>query len=242
MTAQLYHTDSMKLLSSLPSDSVDAIITDPPYSSGGFTRADRNASPNAKYVQGGQEKTWASFSGDNRDARSWQFWCQLWVSECLRIVKPGGYFLTFTDWRQLPITTDYMQAGGFVWHGIIAWNKGRGARAPHTGFFRHQCEYIVWGTKGQMAKAKHGGPFDGCFEHHVRQSDKFHLTGKPTPLMVDLVAIVPPGGVVLDPFMGSGSTGVACIQTGRQFIGVELDDHYFTVAQQRIAEAESGAA
>ena len=68
----------------------------------------------------------------------------------------------------------------------------------------------------------------------VLQSDKFHMVGKPTALMAQLVEIVPVGSVILDPFMGSGTTGVACVQGGREFIGVEMDAHYFSVAQERI--------
>ena len=56
-----------------------------------------------------------SFVGDNRDARSWLHWCTLWISECHRIVKPGGYFLRFSDWWQLPAASDALQFGNFTW-------------------------------------------------------------------------------------------------------------------------------
>lgn len=49
--------------------------------------------------------------------------------------------------EQLPSTTDAVQIGELIWRGIIAWDKGRCARAPHKGYFRHQCEYVVWATK-----------------------------------------------------------------------------------------------
>ena len=111
----------------------------------------------------------------------------------------------FTDWRQLPATTDVLQIGELIWRGIIAWDKGGGARAPHKGYFRHQCEYIVWGTKGKCLKQKFTGPFPGCYKFPVKLSDKFHLTGKPTALMEELVQIVPVGKLILDPFAGSGT-------------------------------------
>ena len=63
------------------------------------------------------------------------------------------------------------------------------------------------------------------------------MNQKPVALMRDLMAIAPEGGVVLDPFMGSGSTGVACAETGRSFVGVEMTEHYYSVARARIAEA-----
>jgi site-specific DNA-methyltransferase (adenine-specific) len=71
----------------------------------------------------------------------------------------------------------------------------------------------------------------------VLQADKFHLTGKPTAVMRELVKIVRPGGVVLDPFMGSGTTGVACIEAGLDFIGCEAEEAIFAIADHRIRGA-----
>lgn len=237
----LYHGDALRVLRALPTASVDALVTDPPYSSGGFTRGDRIMPAVEKYVQGGQAHAWAAFSGDNRDARSWAWWCYLWLSECARIVKPGGYVLTFTDWRQLPLTTDWLQGAGFVWRGLVAWDKGLGSRAPHTGYFRHQCEYVVWGTLGALEPAMHGGPFPGCIRAPNIFSDKFHMTGKPVDLLVELVKCVPPGAVVLDPFMGSATTGVAAWKTGRRFVGIEQDPTYYRVSEDRIAATMKNA-
>lgn len=238
-TVMLYLGDSLEVLPRLGEGSVDAVITDPPYSSGGFTRSDRTADPSEKYVQTGTDIIRASFSGDNRDGRSWCYWSALWLSACHRLVRPSGYALTFCDWRQLPLATDAIQAGGFVWRGIVPWNKGQGARAPHTGYFRHQCEYVVWATNGVSAAAEHGGPWPGCYDVPVLQADKFHLTGKPTALMEKLVAIVPRGGLVVDPFMGSGTTGVACLRGERRFIGIEKEPAYFDIAVERVrAEIE----
>jgi site-specific DNA-methyltransferase (adenine-specific) len=232
--AQLHHGEALAVLRELPSDTFDALITDPPYSSGGLFKSDRSASTTDKYVQGGQRLARADFSGDNRDARSWRYWCQLWLSECCRLVKPSGYALVFTDWRQLPTATDALQAAGFVWRGIIAWDKGPGARAPHKGYCRHQCEYVIWGTRGPAPKATHAGPFPGCHHVSVRQSDKHHITGKPTELMARLVEIVPPGGAILDPFAGSGTTAVAAIAAGRSCTAIEQDAHYFDIARRRL--------
>ncbi|NLU43680.1 MAG: site-specific DNA-methyltransferase [Acholeplasmataceae bacterium] len=105
------------------------------------------------------------------DSRSWLHWCILWINECHRVLKPEGYFLMFSDWRQLPTASDAVQMGNLIWRGIVAWNKGNGSRAPHKGYFRHQCEYIVWGTKGKCPRAQHAGPYPGCFDFPVKQSD-----------------------------------------------------------------------
>lgn len=234
----LYLGECLKVLQSLPDASVDAVICDPPYSSGGFTRDDKSRTTTEKYSQNGVRRVYPDFQGDSRDQRSYLVWCALWIDECARILKPGGYFLSFTDWRQLPLMTDAVQVGGIMWRGIIAWDKGLGARAPHKGYFKHQCEYVVWGTKGPAVILEHDGPFAGCIKESVKQNDKFHLTGKPTALMRELVRCVAPGGVVLDPFMGSGSTGVACAQAGLSFIGIEREISYIDISCQRITQAQ----
>ena len=154
-------------------------------------------------------------------------------------MKPGGYFMTFTDWRQLPLMTDAVQSGGIFWRGIIVWNKNAGARAPHKGYFKHQCEYIVWGTKGKIIVCEHDGPFDGCISSTVLQADKYHMTGKPTALMRELARCVVPGGLILDPFCGSGSTGVAALMMGRRFIGIEREESYVTIARKRLDDARA---
>lgn len=237
MSISLIRGDALASLQAMPSASVDAVITDPPYSSGGFTRGDRVLEATAaKYVQGGTFTERPDFAGDNRDQRSWVAWCSLWMLEALRVCKPGGYVFVFTDWRQLPSTTDALQAGGWVWRGLAAWDKGEAARAPHKGYLRHQCEYVVWGSAGSLAAATHAGPYPGCYRVPVRQADKHHMTGKPTDLMVKLCEVVPPGGVILDPFMGSGTTGVAAKRTGRGFVGMELVAPIFDVAKRRIDE------
>lgn len=234
----LTHGECLQLLLGMPDDCVDAVITDPPYSSGGFTRDDKTKAPEVKYQQTGLGDKYPTFGGDSRDQRSYLAWCALWIAECVRVLKPGGYFMAFTDWRQLPVMTDAVQAGGVFWRGVVAWDKGRAARAPHKGYFRHQCEYVVWGTKGPAVQLDHDGPFDGCMHVPVRQDDKHHMTGKPTALMCELVRPVVPGGVVLDPFAGSGTTGVAALMTGRRFVGVERSATYAEIARNRLVEAE----
>jgi len=233
----LYNGNALQVLQELEAESVDALITDPPYSSGGFTRGDRAADPVVKYQQTSVLNSRHSFSGDNRDGRSWAYWCTLWLGEALRVVRPAGYALMFTDWRQLPLATDSLQSGGFLWRGIAAWDKGLAARAPHTGYFRHQAEYVVWGTKGPAAKAHGRGPFPGVYQVPVKQSDKFHLTGKPTELMAHLVKVVAPGGSVLDPFAGSGTTLLAAAMQGRSAIGAELDERNCEIAAGRLDRA-----
>ena len=110
---QLYLADSLAVLGQLPTASVDALVTDPPYSSGGRTAGERRVQPSKKYERSDIEHHRPDFSGDGRDQRSWGYWVALWLSQGLRLVTESGYCLMFSDWRQLPRASDALQAGGF---------------------------------------------------------------------------------------------------------------------------------
>ena len=79
----------------------------------------------------------------------------------------------------------------------------------------------------------------GVFRHVVTQADKFHIAGKPPGLMCDLLRIIRTGRV-LDPFMGSGTTGMAAVYNGLEFIGIEREEVHLQIAQTRIAEVQAG--
>lgn len=235
-TVELYCADAMQVLLALSTATINALITDSPYSSGGMYRGDRAVSTSSKYVQGGQQKHLADFTGDNRDQRSFRYWCDLWLSQCRRITTPGAPICLFTDWRQLPITTDALQSAGWIWRGLLPWDKTEAAR-PQVGRFRCQAEYVVWGSNGPMKADKSVGVLPGAFRVPISHKDKHHQVGKPTALLEQIVRICPPNGSILDLFMGSGTTGVAAVRQGRRFIGVEIDPHYFNVSVTRIEAA-----
>jgi site-specific DNA-methyltransferase (adenine-specific) len=231
---RLYQGDSLQLLSTLPPASFDLVIADPPYCSGGTTAGERRRAPEDKYAQDGNACGRPSFGGDLKDQRSFTWWTMAWLSLCRGLLRDGGYCLVFTDWRQLPAVTDALQAADFTWRGILAWDKGPSSRAPHKGYIRHQCEYLVWGTNGRCSPASHGGPWPGCHSIPVDRHDKHHLTGKPTRLLRELVQIVPPRGRILDPFAGSGTTLVAAALEGRQAVGIERERPYCEITATRL--------
>lgn len=242
----VHQSEARSAIALLPDESVDALITDPPYSSGGAFRGDRSRPTSEKYVQGGDSsgrgagREFPDFEGDTRDQRGWAAWMSLVFADAFRVLRRGAYAIAFIDWRMLPAMTDALQAGGFVWRGIVAWDKGLGARAPHTGYARHQCEYVVWGTKGPCLHADGRGPFPGVIRATVRAEDKHHMAGKPTSVMRDLVRWTVPDAVVLDPFAGSGTTGVACEIERRKFLGFEIVADAVLLANERIRCAANG--
>ena len=228
----------MIALRGMPSCSVDMLLADPPYCSGAAVRTDRNRSARDKY-RSRAACMLDDFPGDQRDERSFLLWSHLWMSEAWRALRPGCSAIVFSDWRQLPNTADAMQVAGFVWQGVVTWHKPINVR-PQPNSFRSECEYALWFSKGPIdrtpsASAKYLLGFYEVAAPHG--SARLHITEKPVALLRDLMAIAPDGGTVLDPFMGSGSTGVACAETGRSFVGIEMTEHYYDVARARIAEA-----
>ena len=236
---EIRHGDALVLLRDVESESVDLVLTDPPYSSGGMFRGDRaGQSTNAKYVQTGTLARRGDFDGDSRDQRGYLAWASLWLPECWRATKEGGSALVFTDWRQLPTTTDAMQAGGYVWRGLVVWDKTNAAR-PRPGF-SSQAEYIVWGTRGSFGREVY---LPGVIIASAPRGDyRRHMTEKPIGLLEQLIAICPSGGLVLDPFIGSGSTLDAARNRGRRALGFEINDEHVETAGQRLAQGSMGAA
>lgn len=238
---EVIHGEALTVMRGMPAESFDTIIADPPYSSGGTTSAARQADPVSKYVQSTTKRQDVSFEGDARDQRSWTFWMTLWLLEAYRLAKTSGRLYVFTDWRQLPSTTDAVQAAGWVWRGVIPWDKGRGSRAPHTGYHRHQAEYVVWATKGPVPRADGRGPFEGLIRARV-PAPKLHPTQKDVEGVMHLVRATPPGGRILDPFAGSGTTLVAAALAGYDATGIELSGYYVGVIRERLAREVASCA
>jgi site-specific DNA-methyltransferase (adenine-specific) len=236
--ASVYAGDCLNVLRSLPSQSVDAVVTDPPYSSGGLMRADRNKKTSEKYTLPNTLNKHPEFFGDNRDQRSFLAWATMWLSECFRVTKEGGVLMCFTDWRQLPIMTDAIQCGGYVWRGIVPWDKTEGVR-PQMGWFRAQCEYILVASRGSMGQeqtrdVKVCQP--GIFRENVRAHEKQHITGKPLALMKRLMEVLPQRAIVLDPFAGSGTTALACKQMNLKSISIEMSAEYCQRIKDRLSQ------
>lgn len=233
----LYQADALQVLSQLPTGSVDGIVSDPPYSSGGLTRSDRTCTTNAKYSLTGTTKEYPDFLGDNKDQRAYALWSALWFAECFRVVRPGGLLLVFTDWRQLPTVSDAIQCGGWVWRGIVPWDKTEAVR-PQKGYFRAQCEYVLHASAGGLGmeqdRPQDAPCLPGFFRQAVLSQQKKHLTGKPFPLMQELLRVFPRGSTILDPFAGSGTTLLAARSLGLRSLGVEQSPDYAAIIRQEL--------
>lgn len=153
----------------------------------------------------------------------------------------NGWALIFTLAEGVRAWRDDLQSVGAKWDTVLAWIKpdasprfnGQGAA---RGF--ENC-ITVWCGKGY--RSWNGGGKRGIYTHCVNVGRHgAHPTEKPLPLMRDLVAdYTQRGQTILDPFMGSGTTGAACIKLGRKFIGIELSEEHFDTAIERVTDAYS---
>ena len=231
--------DCLEMMEHIPDGGVDMVLTDPPYSSGGLYAGERQANTRTKYCDRKYNGAYRfrDFSGDNMDQRSFTEFMRMVLSKARQKCRPGAIAAVFVDWRNLPAITDALQAAGWIWRGIVVWDKGTSRNQP--GRFRNDCEYIAWGSNGRLPVDWTPGfkALPGCYHiPGVNTKQKHHQTEKPVELLEKLLAICPAGGMILDPFMGSGSTGAACANTGRSFTGIELDPGYFETAQRRVEE------
>lgn len=240
MSWTLHHGNELTILPTMPAGSIDAVITDPPYNSGGRTNTERRTgTARGKYVSGDAKHDLADFAGDNRDQRSYTVWLSMLLAESLRIATPGASALVFTDWRQLPATSDALQIAGWTWRGIIPWRKP--ISRPQRDGFRRECEYVLWGSNGQPTSHAEPVYLPGLVEgSQPRGRARRHITQKPVEVMRQLVRICPASGTVLDPCAGAGTTGAAALTEGRSFIGIEITKTYAGIARERLAQAELG--
>ncbi len=229
----LYHGDSFDILHDLAG--VGAVVTDPPYSSGGAFRGDRAIQTSKKYVNtdsvsGGYLP---EFAGDNRDQRSFVAWSTMWLNACRQASVVGAPLVTFIDWRNLPALTDAVQAGGWVWRNLGTWWKP-GIRMQ-KGRFSGSAEYVIYATNGPASDGQ-GSPQNVHRCKPDASSERDHIAQKPVDVMQWALQVAPPGVLILDPFMGSGSTLAAARSLGHPVIGIDVDERYCEIAARRLSQ------
>lgn len=232
---RIYHGDCLRVLAEMDTGTLGGVVTDPPYSSGGQFRGDRaNVTASTKYSK---RDDLPDFSGDNRDQRGFLYWCALWMGEARRVCEAGAPLCAFTDWRQLPTTTDAIQAGGWNWQGLFVWDKLHGR--PHHNRPNGSIEYVVYGVSGQVRNedAEAGFYPQALIKAPTPpHTEREHVTEKPLAVIHYLLPLLRPGTAVLDPFMGSGTTLRAAKDAGRTAIGIEIEERYCEAAARRLAQ------
>jgi site-specific DNA-methyltransferase (adenine-specific) len=231
---ELYLGDALEVLVSLDRDCADAIVTDPPYCSGAATEANKgSATHQGLRAETIKDQRFKWFPADNMTTSGLTWLMRSLSVESARIVNDGGSMLVFCDWRMSTNLAPAMESAGWRLRNLCIWNKG------HFGLgtgFRPQHEMIIHLTK--RAPVFHHAGYGNVLDCPRTGAEREHPTAKPIDLMRALVEVVAgPGALVIDPFMGSGTTGVAAVNLGRRFIGVEVDPANFEIACRRIGTA-----
>ena len=149
---RILHGDTLKLVKAFQPGIFDAVITDPPYASGGTKQNERNRTTNQKYSSMSAANALPDFDGDNKDQRSWTHWMAEWLYDVRKACKIGAPICLFIDWRQYPSITDALQWAGWIWRGTAVWDKGNSR--PQKGRFRQfvQCDIDILGDATNMAE------------------------------------------------------------------------------------------
>jgi DNA modification methylase len=225
--------DAYRLLDGVPDASVDLLLTDPPYNLGG-------------YSTGNIKMSWRkSF---NNDVAPWDRGFEpAEVKEAfLRVLKPTGNLFAFTSYNTIGKWHETFDPV-FDTFQFLVWHKTNPPPKLYRAGFLNSCELIVaaWnkGHTWNFTKQKEMHNFIEapiCMGNE-RLRDPVHPTQKPLRVLRRLVALATnPGDLVLDPFMGVGSSGVAALEAGRRFAGFEADEGYFRAAEKRLAAVRPG--
>ena len=236
MTAiDIRHADALATLEGLDPESVDAVITDPPYCSGGFSEAaKRQAKGQGLRNQTIRREGW--FAADNMGSSGLVWLLRTVAIQSMRVLCDGGTLSVFTDWRMVPMLAPALESSGMRYNAMVVWNKG--SMGLGRGF-RPQHEIILHFCKGVATYNNKRTPNVLTVPRPVA-SERYHQTQKPVALMRQIVSLVsPPGGLVVDPFCGSGSTAVACLAEGRRFVGCDFDAANVKTALERIGQGGS---
>lgn len=238
-TEILLHSDTFAALENMPSDSVDVIITDPPYflSNGGSScRGGRRVSVN----KGNWDHVSTLEQKDNFNKR--------WLYECYRVLKPNGSIWISGTLHNIFNVGYNMEKIGFTIINNITWQKLNPPPNLACKCFTHSTETIIWARKAggkpffnyALMKEMNGGKqmkdvWAGALTPATEKKEGKHPTQKPLYLCERMIlASTAKGDLVLDPFAGSSTTGVAAKRLKRRFIGIDLSDQYLDLSIRRL--------
>ena len=222
---KLMNDDAIKTLKSLKSECIDLIVTDPPYK----VTARGNAGNS-----GGMMQKKLSMQGkifEHNDVKPIEY-----IPEFYRVLKDGSHCYIMTNHVNLQEILNVATECGFKFIKSLIWNKGNKIMGQ---YYMSQFEYILFFRKGKGKKINKCGTADILNVPNKKTKGEdgknLHDTEKPVELMKILVEnSSQENEIVLDPFMGIGSTGMACKELRRHFLGIEIDEKYFNIAKERI--------
>ena len=215
--------DCLERMKEIPDGSVDLVLTDPPY----------NIS---------KENNFSTMGRAGIDFGEWDKEADLftYIKDVKRVLHKDGSFIVFNAWKNLGDIAKYAESLGMVTKDILRLEKSNPMPRNRDRRYITDYELAIWFTNTSAKWVFNRNDPNYQRPKFVCPIDKgLHPTQKSLKLMTDLVNIHSnENQTVLDCFMGSGTTGVACVNTNRNFIGIEQDEGYFKIAQDRINEAK----
>lgn len=217
------------MINRIEDNSIDLILADPPYqiskpSQLGTLKDRKNARTGTYFGE------W----DDNFDNNKW-------IEQASRVLKNGGSLLTFNDVKKVSLIIDIATKNGLVYKDSLIWKKTNPMPRNRDRRYVQDIEILIWFVKPSKPWTfnRVNEPYESCVKVYPVESGggykRIHPTQKPLKLILDLVNIHSnEGDVVLDPFMGSGTTAIACISSNRKYIGFELNEEYYKKMSKRI--------
>jgi len=237
---KIYHGDCLEILAAIPADSVDLIFADPPY----FLSNDGITCHAGKMVSVNKGK-WDKSQGPDLDHE----FNRAWLAACQRVLKPHGSIWVSGTSHVIHSVGFAMQQLGMKLLNDITWVKPNPPPNLSCRYFTHATETIIWAAKNR--KSRHTFNYKLMREHAGgkqmksvwtiaapdREEKRFgkHPTQKPVALLDRIVqAASNPGDLVLDPFMGGGTTAIAAMRVGRASVGIEFDSEFAWLGVRRV--------
>ena len=215
MDVRLRQGDCLELMKNIPDGSVDLVLTDPPYG--------------MAFKSNHRKEKYNKIKNDESLE-----WLEKYVDECFRILKDNTAVYCFCSWHNVDVFKHAIEKK-FKIKNILIWEKNNTSMGDLKASYAPKYEMIIFAHKGR--KLLNGFRYADIIKAN-RTGNKFHPTEKPVDILELFIKnSSDENAVVFDGFMGSGSTGVACVNTGRRFIGIELDEGYFNIAKERIEKA-----
>lgn len=220
---KIYNEDCLEGMKRIPDKSVDLILTDPPY----------NISVKNNFKTMGRKGI--DFGEWDKD-----FDQASWMNEIGRLLTKNGSAVIFNDWKNLGDIARSCEWHGLVIKDMLRWEKTNPMPRNRDRRYITDFECAVWVTNknAKWVFNRQSGTYQRpSFVHNVvgGKEKTGHPTQKPVKLMEDLINIhSSEGDTILDPFVGSGTTAIACMNTNRNFIGFELDETYYDAANKRV--------
>ena len=216
---RLMQGDCLERMKEIESGSVDMILTDPPYGMG-FQSNRRVSSEKFKKIK----------NDDNTD------WLPSFLSECYRVMADDTSMYCFCSWHKIDLFKQEVEKL-FKIKNVIVWVKNNHGSGDLKGAYAPKYELVIYAHKGRSL-FRNKRVADVMEFPKIHSSKLLHPTEKNTGMLeVFIRNNSDEGQIVLDPFMGSGTTGVAAKNLNRKFIGIEMDLDYFNIALDRIEKA-----